>query len=202
VKRFDCLTELSKRIADDALVICNLQDTTYEWNHIRPSDLNLLRVGMANVTPVGIGLALARPNRQVLALDGDGSMLLGPGCLITLARYRPANLTTIIFDNESYNTAGAYPSQTAEDLDLAGVAKASGVTDACQVHEVAEFADAVAKALQDSNPHVIVAKVERSPELVERPTMDGRENKYRFARAMERDEGIKIFLQDEQKSFF
>ena len=68
MRRFDCLKLLAAHISDEALVVCNLQDTTYEWQHIRPSDGNLLRQGMAIVTPVAFGIAIALPHRRVIAL--------------------------------------------------------------------------------------------------------------------------------------
>jgi thiamine pyrophosphate-dependent acetolactate synthase large subunit-like protein len=123
MRRYDCLERLARSISEQTLVVCNLQDTTYEWQHIRPSDGNLLRQGMALVTPVAFGLAKALPHRQVVALDGDGSILLGPGIMTTLARYAPKNLLVLIFDNETYNSGGVLPSATAYGASLECIAR-------------------------------------------------------------------------------
>ncbi|PWT89134.1 MAG: thiamine pyrophosphate-binding protein [Proteobacteria bacterium] len=201
MRRFDCLKLLASRLSDEALVVCNLQDTTYEWQYIRPSDGNLLRQGMAIVTPVALGIAMALPRRRVVALDGDGSMLLGPGVLTTLGRYAVPNLLTIIFDNENYNSGGVVPSATAFGADLARMARAAGVENAATVRTLEEFDKASATALDAPSMWVLVAKIDREPVPVPRPRIDGKESKYRFVRFIERIEGREILLADEQKSF-
>jgi sulfopyruvate decarboxylase subunit beta len=201
MRRFDCLKRLAPLVSDDTLVVCNLQDTTYEWQHLRPSDGNLLRQGLANVTPVALGLALALPHRRVISLDGDGSLLLGLGILTTLGRYAPPNLMTIVLDNENYNSGGVMPSATAFGTDLEVMAKGGGVKNTTTVRSVDAFEAAARAALAGSEMTFIVAKTDRMPEPVPRPRIDGKENKYRFVRFVERLEGRPIFLADEQKSF-
>jgi len=201
MRRFDCLEQLARMISDQALVICNLQDTTYEWQHIRPSDGNLLRQGMALVTPVAFGLAKALPHRQVIALDGDGSILLGPGIMTTLGRYAPKNLFVLVFDNETYNSGGVIPSATAYGTSLEAMARGAGIKHAATVRSLQEFQDAVQAALNSTEMSFVVAKVDRQPVEVPRPRIDGKESKYRFVRFVEALEGRQILLADEQKSF-
>lgn len=201
MRRFDCLKLLAPLVGDDTLVVCNLQDTTYEWQHLRPSDGNLLRQGLANVTPVAFGLAVALPHRRVISLDGDGSLLLGPGIVTTLGRYAPPNLMTIVFDNENYNSGGVMPSATAYGTDLELMARGGGVKDSTTVRTLQEFDAAVTRGLATREMTFIVAKVDRTPEPVPRPSIDGKENKYRFVRFVERLEGRPIFMADQQKSF-
>ena len=201
MRRFDCLTRLASMISDETLVVCNLQDTTYEWQHIRPSDGNLLRQGMALVTPVAFGLAKALPHRQVIALDGDGSMLLGPGIMTTLARYAPKNLLVLVFDNENYNSGGVVPSATAYGTSLDAMARGAGIKHATTVRNLQEFENAVHAALNSMQMSFVVAKVDRQPVQVSRPRIDGKESKYRFVRFIETLEQRKILLEDEQRSF-
>ncbi len=201
MRRFDCLERLARMISEKTLVVCNLQDTTYEWQHIRPSDGNLLRQGMALVTPVAFGLAKALPRQQVVALDGDGSMLLGPGIMTTLARYAPKNLLVLVFDNENYNSGGVLPSATAYGASLEAMARGAGIKHAVTVRNLQEFEDAVHAALNSMRMWFIVAKVDRQPVQVSRPRIDGKESKYRFVRFIEAVEGREILLSDEQKSF-
>jgi sulfopyruvate decarboxylase subunit beta len=201
MRRFDCLKLLARMISDEMLFVCNLQDTTYEWQHIRPSDGNLLRQGMALVTPVAFGLAKALPRRQVVALDGDGSMLLGPGIMTTLARYAPKNLFVLVFDNENYNSGGVLPSATAYGTSLEAMARGAGIKHTATVLDLQEFETAVHAALNTMQMWFVVAKVDRQPVHVSRPRIDGKENKYRFIRFIEGLEGREILLQDEQKSF-
>jgi thiamine pyrophosphate-dependent acetolactate synthase large subunit-like protein len=201
MRRFDCLERLARLISKEALVVCNLQDTTYEWQHIRPSDGNLLRQGMALVTPVAFGLAKALPKQRVISLDGDGSMLLGPGIMTTLARYAPANLLVLVFDNETYNSGGVLPSATAYGASLEAMARGAGVKHAKTVHDLDEFENAVRAALNSEQMWFITVKVDRQPVHVPRPRIDGKESKYRFVRFIEALENKEILLADEQKSF-
>ena len=201
MRRYDCLKLLAPKVSADTLVVCNLQDTTYEWQHLRPSDGNLLRQGLANVTPVALGLALALPHRRVISLDGDGSVLLGLGILSTLGRYAAPNLTVIVFDNENYNSGGVMPSATAFGTDLAMMAQGGGVKGARTVRDLAAFDLTTTEALAATALSFIVAKTDRIPEPVPRPRIDGKENKYRFVRFVEALEGRPILLADEQKSF-
>jgi thiamine pyrophosphate-dependent acetolactate synthase large subunit-like protein len=201
MRRFDCLKLLARMISDETLFVCNLQDTTYEWQHIRPSNGNLLRQGMALVTPVAFGLAKALPHRQVIALDGDGSMLLGPGIMTTLGRYAPKNLFVLVFDNENYNSGGVLPSATAYGASLETMARGAGIKHAATVFNLQEFENAVHTALNAMEMWFVVAKVDRQPVHVTRPRIDGKESKYRFVRFIEALENREILLEDEQKSF-
>lgn len=201
MRRYDCLELLASRISAETLVVCNLQDTTYEWQHLRPSDGNLLRQGMAIVTPVAFGIASSLPHRQVVALDGDGSLLLGPGILTTLARYAPQNLLILVFDNENYNSGGVIPTATAFGADLGEMARGAGIKDVATVNDPAEFDRTVTQALISGRMWLIVAKVDRQLVPVPRPRIDGKESKYRFVRFIEKLENREILLADEQKSF-
>jgi len=201
MRRYDCLKILASMVSEQTLVVCNLQDTTYEWQHLRPSDGNLLRQGMAIVTPVAFGIAASLPNRRVIALDGDGSLLLGPGILSTLGRYAPPNLLTIIFDNENYNSGGMIPSATAFGTNLEHLARAAGVQNAATVSNLDEFEKSIKTALDAQSMWLVVVKIDRQPVPVPRPRIDGKESKYRFVRFIEQTEGSEILLPDEQKSF-
>jgi len=183
-------------------VVCNLQDTTYEWNSLRPSDANLLRMGMALVTPIAFGLAKVLPNRKVISLDGDGSMIMGLGMLTTLANYKPPNLLVVIFDNESYNSTGSsVATVTAGVSDLSKLAIAAGCKNSVTVTDLVQFERSLDQALKSDELWLIVAKTGKESQKVPRPTIDGQENKYRFVRLIEKQEQIKILPEEEQKSF-
>ena len=74
---------------------------------------------MGLASSMGLGIALARPDRQVVVFDGDGSILMNLGGLTTLARYRPTNLVHVVFDNESLLSVGGFPTATSTGSDLA-----------------------------------------------------------------------------------
>ena len=82
---------------------------------------------MGLASSIGLGLAIARPDRRVVVLDGDGSLLMNLGSLATIGWTRPPNLVVIVWDNESYATTGGQDTATAHGADLAGAGRAMGI---------------------------------------------------------------------------
>jgi sulfopyruvate decarboxylase subunit beta len=121
-----------------------------------------LQHAMGLASSIGLGLALNRPDQQVVVLDGDGSVLMNLGTLTTLARYRPRNLTEIIFDNGSLLSTGGFPSHTADSgrTDLAAIAKGAGIPHVAAPTTPFDFVAAVADAFERNDLSVIVARVE------------------------------------------
>ena len=119
-----------------------------------------LQHAMGLASSMGLGIALAKPDRQVVVLDGDGSVLMNLGGLTTLARYRPRNLVHVVFDNESLLSVGGFPTATATGSDLAGVAAAAGVPRTSTVGTVDAFRSAFDEALGAGDLTTLVAKVE------------------------------------------
>src|SRR5918911_5319516 len=101
-----------------------------------------LQHAMGLASSMGLGIALSRPELQVVVFDGDGSILMNLGGLTTLARYRPRNLTHVVFDNESLLSVGGFPTATATGSDIAGMAKAAGVPRTTTVATLDEFVSA------------------------------------------------------------
>jgi sulfopyruvate decarboxylase subunit beta len=120
-----------------------------------------LEHAMGLASSIGLGLALNLPGRQVVVLDGDGSVLMNLGTLSTLARYRPPNLTHIIFDNGSLLSTGGFPSHTGEaPTDLAAIAKGAGVPHVATVSTPFDFVEAVGDAFERQDLSVVVARVD------------------------------------------
>ena len=119
-----------------------------------------LQHAMGLASSMGLGIALSKPDRRVVVLDGDGSVLMNLGGLTTLARYRPRNLVHVIFDNESLLSVGGFPTATATGSDLAGVAAAAGVPRTATVTTVAAFRTAFDEALAAGDLTTLVAKVD------------------------------------------
>src|ERR1043165_1904253 len=119
-----------------------------------------LQHAMGLASSLGLGIALTRPDRQVIVLDGDGSLLMNLGGLTTLARYRPKNLIHVVFDNESLLSVGGFPTATSTGSDLAAIAHAAGVPHTCTVTELEALVVAVNDAVARRDLATIVAKVE------------------------------------------
>ncbi len=192
VRRYDCLQSLVNRL-DNELVVTTLGGTAHEWGSLSGRDADLYLMGMGLVTATGLGLALALPGRKVLALESDGSMLMNPSIFSALANKKPKNLVIICFDNQCYNAVGGFPTATASVADIAAMAQAAGLSLASTVSSLEDFDREISAALKQDGPRVIVVKTDRWNAPVPTLDIDGQENKYRFARHIEKSEGIKIF---------
>jgi len=135
-------------------VAAELQSLGHRQNHF------YLQHAMGLASSIGLGIALCRPELDVVVLDGDGSVLMNMGGLSTLGRYRPQRLTHVIFDNESLLSVGGFPTATSTGADLAGVAAAAGVPRTARVDTVEDFAAAFRAARTADELTTIVAKVD------------------------------------------
>ena len=191
MKRFACLQMLAG-VAGDALVVSSAGAMTLEWNSLRPSDGNFRVRTLGLCSSIALGMALGLPHRKVIALDGDGSLLMNLCSLPTIARMNPKNLLHIVFDNEVYEVSGQKKTATGAGTDLVGVAHAAGVKNALWANSQEEFANAVASAISGNELCFIGAKVSTERAEVGPYPVDEVENKYRFIRHVERTEKISI----------
>ncbi len=103
----------------DLLVVCGLGSPTYDVAAAGDHPLNLYLWGaMGGAAMIGLGLALARPDRRVAVLTGDGEALMGLGSLATIGVKQPANLAIVVLDNQHYGETGMQPSHTSAGIDL------------------------------------------------------------------------------------
>src|SRR3954451_675106 len=177
MRRYDCLKVIAPLIAD-SLVVTNLANTATEWRSVRPHEGNLYFVGMGMVTPYAAGLAMALPQRRVLALDGDGGFDLS--ILGVLGQTAPPNLCVVVLDNEGYSSTGRWPSTaslSAGPVDIETLARGSGIASACTVRSLDALAAAIEAAWRRTGPSLIVAKVNREQAFVGPTLMDSKENK-------------------------
>ena len=191
MKRFTCLQALAQ-VAEDALVVSSAGAMTLEWNSLRPSDGNFRVRTLGLGSSIALGIALGLPQRKVIALDGDGSLLMNLCSLPTIARMTPNNLLHIVFDNEVYEASGSKKTATGAGTDLVGIARAAGVKDARWANSSEEFADAVGAALRGNRLCFIGVKVSTERAKVPPYPVDEVENKYRFIRYIEQTEKLAI----------
>ncbi len=112
----------------DMLVIAGLGAPAWDITAVGDCAENLpLWGGMGGAAMMGLGLALAQPNRRVLVITGDGEMLMGLGALATIAVSRPPNLSILVQDNEHYGETGMQETATKHGVDLVGMARAAGI---------------------------------------------------------------------------
>lgn len=191
MKRYDCLRTIAPHFGDE-LVVTNLGAVRHEWQALRPHHGNYHLQNLGLTSSMALGLALALPHRKVVALDGDGSLLLNLGSLATIANQHPRNLVHIVFDNECYESSRGAPTATAGQADLAAVARGCGLANVITARTVAEFEQVFLQTFKDKDLYFILAKVESGAGDVPAAALDSQENKYLFVRYIEKSENLKI----------
>ena len=191
MKRFDCL-KLVAAEAKDALVVSSAGAMTLEWNTLRPGDGNFRVRTLGLCSSIALGMALGLPHRKIIALDGDGSLLMNLCSLPTIARMCPSNLLHIVFDNEVYEASGSKKTATACGTDLVGVARAAGIKNSGWANNLGEFGRAISAGITMNELSFIGAKVTTERTEVSPYPLDEVENKYRFIRYVEQTEQVEI----------
>jgi sulfopyruvate decarboxylase beta subunit len=108
-------------------VVCNLGFPSKELFSVRHQPSNFYMLGsMGMATPIGLGISLSS-KKEVVVIDGDGSLLMNPGTLATVAHAAPENLTILAIDNSSYGSTGNQPTLTGSCVDLELIAKGFGL---------------------------------------------------------------------------
>lgn len=182
MKRIDALRALYDRLADTVVVTimgavaAELQSLGHRENFF------YLQHAMGLASSVGLGIALSKPATRVVVFDGDGSVLMNLGGLTTLARYSPANLLHVVFDNESLLSVGGFPTATATGTDLAGMAAAAGVPRTATVRTLDEFSSAFDVAIAARALTTLVAKVDAEGPSGYVTDLALLENRFQFAR--------------------
>jgi thiamine pyrophosphate-dependent acetolactate synthase large subunit-like protein len=132
--------------------------------------LTIYNMDMPYTTPMALGMALAWPERKVISIEGDGSLLAGPGVLSTIARYQPTNLLIFVFDNGAYLTTGSgkAPTATVFGTDIEQLARAAGMKHTRTVEDLAKAKAAIDVAFSEPGPWLVVAKVDKQDRPSER----------------------------------
>ncbi|WP_112124227.1 sulfopyruvate decarboxylase subunit beta [Methanosphaera sp. BMS] len=130
MKRYDVIRAVVKDLNDE-LIISNIGVPSKELHEIRESKNNFYMLGsMSMATPIGLGLSMAleknNDNRKVIVLDGDGSVLMNLGELVTVYVQNPTNLIVVIIDNEAYGSTGSQKTYASE-VNIANIARSVGI---------------------------------------------------------------------------
>ncbi len=187
---FEAVQIIAEHLANE-IVVSNVGNTNRELYSVKKHKLILYGVQMSLVTPLAFGLAKAVPSRKVIALDGDGSLLMGLGILATIATNPAKNLLILVLDNGCYAACGWYPTATGRGTDLAGIAASAGIKNAKTVESPGELSAALAEYLKKDELTFLAAKVESGPlpKAFEPLPFDGLDGTYRFRQALA-DEGL------------
>ena len=169
----------------DILVVTGLGSPTYDCAAAGDHALNFHLWGaMGSAVTVGLGLAMAQPQRRVLVLTGDGELLMGLGALATVGAKKPENLAIAVIDNEHYGETGMQRTHTSLGVDLSGIAASAGFKQTATVRQAAELKRAIAMLLKGKGPVMAVLKVSTAKDPLVLPSWDGPLQKSRFRHAL------------------
>jgi len=186
MNRLDATRRLVAALAPlrDTPIVASLGHPAYDLYAAGDRAANFYTWGsMGLASSIGLGLAMARPDLRVFVLDGDGSLLMNLGSLATIGSTRPPNLVVIVWDNAEYGTTGGQPTATANGADLEAAARAMGAAATVTVRSPEALDAALARAIAEPGPWVIVAKVLESAPSV-KPPLDCVAIKQRFMAAI------------------
>jgi phosphonopyruvate decarboxylase len=157
----------------DAVVVPTMT-TAPAWRSLAPDDLSVTCVGfMGGASSLGLGVALARPDRRVLVLDGDGSLLMQLGSLATVAGAAPRNLVHFLFKNGVYHTSGAQGIPGGLSVDFVMMAKGAGYRLALAIDELGDFTRRLPELLRAEGPVFVELRTglaEKTPMMVRERT--------------------------------
>jgi thiamine pyrophosphate-dependent acetolactate synthase large subunit-like protein len=164
LNRSELTRRLVTRLTHDEAVVAGLGNTNFDLIAAGHRPQNFYMLGsMGLACPIGLGVALAQPQRGVIALEGDGSILMALGCLTTIGNVRPRNLTIIIWDNGIYQITGKQAAATSGVTDIVAVARAAGIPSCEWVRDAAHFDQLIDRRFTDGGPMLMAAKIDDQP---------------------------------------
>lgn len=184
VNRREFVAELMELIPE-ALVVTGLGSPTYDVfaAGARPENFHLWGA-MGAAAPLALGLALARPDRSVVAITGDGEQLMGIGSLATIGASAPPNLTIVVLDNGHYGETGMQRSHTSLGTDLVAVAQGFGIAEALLVSDDAGAAEVAERVGARRGTTFVQVHIDADEPPRALPPRDGVANKNAFRAAL------------------
>jgi thiamine pyrophosphate-dependent acetolactate synthase large subunit-like protein len=166
MNRAELTQRLMAKLKNDEAVIGGIGNTNFDlWaSGRRPQNFYMLG-SMGLACPIALGVAIAQPRRKVVAIEGDGSLLMQLGSLATIAAVKPANLTIVVMDNSVYQITGAQPTATAHGADLAAIARGAGIANSAWAADEADFDALFEAALAKGGPSLIALRIDDKPAL-------------------------------------
>lgn len=161
-------------------IVAATYQAAFDLMRVDPNPLNYLSIGaMGQASSHGLGLALGRPDKKVIVLDGDGSLLMNLGTLVTIAGAAPTNLVHLVFVNGCYEANGGHP--LPAPVDFAGIARAAGIGDASAFDTLLAFEAALPGLLSRPGPVFAALQiVPGEPSPMDYDTIHGAETRRMF----------------------
>jgi thiamine pyrophosphate-dependent acetolactate synthase large subunit-like protein len=159
------LLEPLARLRTDEIVVTTM-GVVRPWGVLsdHPLDFASADSAMGHAADLALGLALARPDRRVICLNGDGSMLMSLGTLVTIAHANARNLLLFVVENGTYEITGNQPLPGAGRTDFAGLARAAGITCVHRFADPQDYTAALPELLREAGPVFVSVDVEPGTE--------------------------------------
>jgi thiamine pyrophosphate-dependent acetolactate synthase large subunit-like protein len=171
MNRYDITRRMVGMLHHDEAVIGGIGYTNFDlWAasdspHGRRTQNFYMLGSMGLAVPIALGVALAQPQRRVIALEGDGSILMQLGALATVAERAQRNLIIVIMDNGAYQITGGQPTHTASVADIVAIARGAGLTQSAWAADEAAFEELVGLALKEPGPWLIGCRIDSQKPL-------------------------------------
>ena len=145
---------------DERDVVITTMSPARDWMTLpqQPLDVVFVPSAMGHATSLGLGIALAQPDRRVIVCNGDGSMLMNLGSLVSIAGARATNMTVLVFDNGVYEVTGSQPIPGAA-IDFTAIARGSGFSSVFEFSELGDWRANIANVLAAAGPVFAVLHV-------------------------------------------
>lgn len=163
MRRDLCFKILARHVTGE--IVVPVYQAAQEWHGIAPDHaLTYYAIGaMGQASSCALGLALARPDKRVIVLDGDGSLLMNLGTLVTIASQKPANLVHFLCENGAYEANGGHPIPGRDQVDFAALARAAGYRRAETIATLGDFEAKIVRLLQEPGPLFVDLKLVAGP---------------------------------------
>ncbi len=159
MKRDQALRVLARHYPDG--IVVPVYQSAFDWLAIRPHALNYLCTGaMGQASSHGLGLALGAPNEKVVILDGDGSLLMNLGSLVTIANLAPQNLIHFVINNGVYEVNGNFPIPGDNVVNFEGLAREAGYASTYSFSKLQDFESKIEEVLDAQGPVFVCLKAE------------------------------------------
>jgi len=186
MKCHDALHVIMASIHNEIVVSC-VGYTSRELFQVWDRDRNFYLLGAMGLTvPVGFGLAMAC-DQKVIALEGDGSLLMNLGAIATVSRYKPKNLMIIVLDNKSYSSTGGQASASAF-VELRKVLQSFDI-ETYFVDQESKLKKIIINSLKADGPHILVVQIEKGYREVPRVPLAPKQIARRFIKSVQNKEG-------------
>lgn len=185
LNRRDVIAFLGSNVDEDTIIVTNIADASFELFQLADRAQNFYMLGSFGLAPsIAQGLALAMPQKKVIAINGDGALLYNLGALTTQKAYPCKNLLHVVVDNGAHGATGYQATATTRGISVRSMAEGCGLATA-QIDNAAALEEAWQTWQQSQNIAVLVAKTQDPPpEKAPLPSLSGEEIRARFMQAL------------------